>query len=309
MPSATDRVLISVSPKAGASAAGSKVERLSKLLRQQNFRVDVLSDLTQISETSSRWHEQGELRAVVAAGGDGTIAQVLNHTAPGVPLAIFPLGTENLLAKHYRLDKSPLSVCEAIAAGRTVPLDAGLANGRLFLLMASCGFDAEVVSRLHDRRHGHISHWDYAKPILDAIRSYDYPECKVIYVPEGGDADEPQVALVRWVFLFNLPCYARGLPLAPQANGGDGLLDLCTFREGSLWHGLRYLTAVTCGRHQQLPDCAVARVRSLRIEAVRPVPYQIDGDPGGLLPLEVSVVPGRVTLIVPPTYTREQGRS
>ena len=304
LPAQTDRVLIAVSPKAGATAAGPQVERLSKLLAERNFRVEMSSDLSQIAELSSRWHEAGQLRAVVAAGGDGTAAQVLNHTVPGVPLALFPLGTENLLAKHYRLENRAEQVCETIAAGHVRQLDAGSANGRLFLLMVSCGFDADVVSRLHDRRGGHISRWDYAKPILDSIRSYDYPEVKVSFVPEGGDSAHPQAVVARWVFLFNLPCYARGLPLAPQADGADGLLDLCTFREGSLWHGLRYLAAVTRGRHSQLPDCGIARVRSLRVEAQNKTPFQVDGDPGGLLPLEVSVVPNRVTLLTPTPAVR-----
>jgi diacylglycerol kinase (ATP) len=56
---------------------------------------------------------------------------------------------------------------------------------------------------------------------------------------------------------------------------------------------------VLLGRHQTMADCTIRRVRRLRITAEAEVPYQLDGDPGGLLPVEVEVLPGRATLVVP----------
>ena len=84
-----------------------------------------------------------------------------------------------------------------------------------------------------------------------------------------------------------------------QASGRDGLFDVCTFREGSLWHGMRYLTAVTLGKHAELTDCRATRSRMVKIESDANVPYQLDGDPGGMLPLEIEMLPERITLIVP----------
>ena len=87
--------------------------------------------------------------------------------------------------------------------------------------------------------------------------------------------------------------------IAPDAVGTDGQLDLCTFRRGSLSVGLIYLAHVWLGRHQRLADCTTARFRRLRIEADAEVPYQLDGDAGGILPLEIDLVPRRLRLIVP----------
>jgi diacylglycerol kinase family enzyme len=111
------------------------------------------------------------------------------------------------------------------------------------------------------------------------------------------DDGSEQTQQVRWFFAFNLPCYARGLPIAPLSKGNDGLLDVCTFSRGSLWHGLRYLTATALGRHHGMADCCTARVTSVRVECEQPVPVQLDGDPAGNLPLEISVLPGRMTLL------------
>ena len=101
------------------------------------------------------------------------------------------------------------------------------------------------------------------------------------------------------LFVFNLPCYGGGLRLAPQADGADGLLDVCGFRRGSLWHGLRYAAAVLFRLHQRLADVTTARVRRLRITAESEVRYQLDGDPGGVLPLDIEVLPGRLTMVLP----------
>jgi diacylglycerol kinase family enzyme len=293
-------VLIAVNPRAGSGGRSEQVERLATALNEAGLKASVLTDLSEVADRAQRFQEQGRLRALVGVGGDGTLAELANRTTASVPLAVLPQGTENLLAKYLSVRCDFRAVARMIIGGRTKRLDAGSANGRLFLLMASCGFDAEVVQRLHQARHGNIHHWDYAKPILDAVRSYEYPELRISYPLREKDAFEQWETLAaRWAFVFNLPCYARGLRLAPLASGTDGLLDLCTFREGSLWHGMRYLTAVTLGRHAELADCRSARLRRVRIESDQNVPYQLDGDPGGMLPLEIEVLPERITFVVP----------
>ena len=187
-------------------------------------------------------------------------------------------------------------------------------NGRIFLIMVGCGFDADVVHCLHLHRTGHVTSASYFNPIMASIRHYDYPELRV-YWSEDGVAEAAAVADdrrrnrtrrpetisdgVRWLFAFNLPCYGAGLQIAPEADGSDGLLDVCTFRHGGLWHGLYYTAAVLTGTHRWLTDFARRRVGRLRVTSDSKVPYQLDGDPGGFLPVEIEVLPKRLTLVVP----------
>ena len=110
LPSAADRVLISVNPKAGAGAPASRVEELAARLRDRKLQVDVHSDLDIIGDLANSLHSAGKLRAVVGVGGDCTAAELLNRTAPGVPLALFPQCTENLLARHFGITASPAEV-------------------------------------------------------------------------------------------------------------------------------------------------------------------------------------------------------
>jgi diacylglycerol kinase (ATP) len=103
----------------------------------------------------------------------------------------------------------------------------------------------------------------------------------------------------RWAFVFNLPIYGWGLRMAPAADPADGALDVCAFRGGSFWSGLKFALAAQVGLHERLADCVTRRVRRVRITSDRPVAYQLDGDPGGSLPLEIETVPARMTLVVP----------
>ena len=104
-----------------------------------------------------------------------------------MPLTLLPSGNENLLARHLHLDPAPEKLAETIARGKILHLDAGRAGGRIFLLMAGCGIDAEVVRLVHQRRTGHIRSRDYLKPLWKVLRTYDYPEIRV-YCDETADA-------------------------------------------------------------------------------------------------------------------------
>jgi YegS/Rv2252/BmrU family lipid kinase len=294
-------VLVLMNPTAGARPRRPIVEQTVGYLTDMGYHCETVTDLGRLAERAAGCLQQGSLRAVIAAGGDGTVSTVANRTPCGTPIAVLPLGTENLLAKHLGMPRDPLRISQIIHAGHLVGVDAGRANGRLFMLMAGVGFDADVVRRVDSARTGHITHFSYTKPILDSIRSYQYPELR-IYSQHAADSDQMELSTTaRWAFVVNLPRYARGLNMAPQACGVDGLLDVCTFRRGSLVRGLVYLAAVMCGRHQSLADCVYLQARRLRIEADSEVPYQLDGDPGGNLPLEIEVVPRRLTLVVPGT--------
>ena len=292
-----NRVLILQNPTAGRQSRQKRVQSLQQELHQLGLKTACFSDITALTESAEQDHASGKLRAVVAAGGDGTVGLVVNHLAADIPITVLPLGTENLLARSFGI--KPENAAQVIHEGTFVRLDAGQANGRLFLLMFSCGLDADIVQRLHKRRRGHISHWSYLRPILAAIRSYRYPAVRV-YFERGGDPESTtQEIAARWVFVNNLPIYALKIPIVPNAIGTDGVLNLCTLRRGSLPAAFWYLAGILLHRHQRWKDCTTANVTSVRLESDQPVPFQLDGDPGGQLPVHIQVQPQRVTLLVP----------
>jgi len=302
IPAERDLIVLGMNPLAGSRRRGRRVGRFIHRLQELNLHVEAYTNLDSLIARVHQAHDNGQLRALVAAGGDGTAALLVNRTRPGIPLAVLPLGTENLLSKYLGVTSSTERLARNIARGLTVRLDAGSANGRIFLLMVGCGFDAEVVRRLHRSRRGHIHHLSYARPILQAIYRYEYPDLRISCA--NGDDVARHETTAKWAFVVNLPRYAGGLQIAPQASGADGLLDICTFKRGSLWNGLRYLGGIVLGEHRSLYDCYTGRSRKIHIESDEEVPYQLDGDPGGFLPVDIESLPGRLNLIVSAGWVR-----
>ena len=286
-------VIVFFNPLSGASDRANSVDQLTRALKSRGMQVEKPADMAQLKELVTRLQAKACLRAVVAAGGDGTVGWLVNELPARIPIAILPLGTENLLAKYLGLSKSPETLAQLIEEGHLAAIDVGRANGTYFMVMASCGFDAEVVRRLHAVRDGHINHWSYAKPIINAIRQYDYPKIRIMVDGE----EEPHIES-RWAFIFNVPRYAMNLPIVDDADPTDGKLDLCTFRGGYLLLGLVYLGGIVMRQHRRWQDCRFEKFSRIRLESDGDVPYQLDGDPGGQLPLEIEIVPDYLRAIV-----------
>lgn len=299
-------VVAFVNETAGCGPKHRHIEALREVLQPGEYELHVCSQLEELSSLTAELRRGDGLRAVIAVGGDGTVGAILNATAPGTPICVLPRGTENLLAKYLRMSARPQQLYQLLQEGVRVLLDAGRANGRLFALMISAGFDAEVVRRVAEGRDGNITRWAYFKPILQSIRNYNYPELRV----SCFDAGQPEDRVGRWVFGINLPRYARNLPIAPRAVGTDGQLDWCVFGRGSLVVGMWYLWHVVWRRHHRLDSVTTFRQGTCRIETVDSnvvVPYQLDGDLGGVLPVTVETVPGRLTALVMPQVARRLG--
>jgi diacylglycerol kinase family enzyme len=307
------RLLVCYSPFAGARSGEQRAMGIAETLESAGYSVHATSDLAELAELSAQWQAAGELRCVVACGGDGTAAVVRNRTPLEVPLLLVPMGTENLLGHYISQSPEPRRVCETVDRGVVVSLDLGRAQGSQgeshhFLSMISAGFDAEVVRRFHQCRRGNITRWSYIQPTWETIRSYEYPELAVYC---GGSSASADPVRCRWAFGFNLPLYARGWKVAPDADATDGLFDVCTFERGSVGNVGRYLWHVIWGSHLRLADAKLSRCSKLRIEAAdgKDVAYQVDGDFGGTLPVEVDVLSGGLRLLVMPEVARRLGFS
>jgi diacylglycerol kinase family enzyme len=171
-------VIISVNPKAGRRSSFLRAQELLVQLELRGFQVELLTDIEEALVKANRFFAEGCLRAIVGVGGDGTAATLVNRTAQGTPITILPAGTANLISKHFRLPNSPAKLADVIENGKLITLDAGKVTfadtcncctnknaasensenedankmERIFLVMLSCGFDADIVNGVHARR-------------------------------------------------------------------------------------------------------------------------------------------------------------
>jgi YegS/Rv2252/BmrU family lipid kinase len=302
------RVLVFTSPKAGSGKHREQIPRLVDLLRQQSVDVQITHEVSELQALAAQTGPQPAV--IVPAGGDGTLSLAAGSVSTPTQreterrplIAPMPLGTENLLARHFGHHAIAEHVIHTIRHGVPYALDVGTANDQTFLIMATCGFDAEVVRAMHLTRSGHISRFSYFGPVMHAIRRYRFPLLRV-------RIDDGEPLECRWAMVFNLPCYGGGLRIEPDAVGNDGLFDVILFRGGSIPSGLKYATTIWTGQHRKLRDVVRCRGRQITVESISRVPYQLDGDYAGKLPLKIEMHPASVDFLIPPPTSSTTGTS
>jgi diacylglycerol kinase (ATP) len=301
-------VVISANPKSGAYDRLSLVDELRKSIETAGYRCELHTDLAQMSQRAKTLTDEGVLRTVVAAGGDGTAAMVASLIPFGVPLTLFPTGSENLLAKHLSVTADVASCTSAIRKLRTKDLDVMMVNERLSLLMASVGFDAEVVRRVHQTRRSHITRWSYWWAILNSLVHYRWPDLRIEIRDDRDQIVEETIG--SWIFIFNVPRYAAGLSIIDDAIEDDGYLDVGVFGRGGLIQGLWCYWAVVRGNHHQLKQWRRFRARSIKIESTGSknltqnrkhsvvASCQTDGDWACELPVTIRISDRKLAIVV-----------
>ena len=285
-------VAIQRNPSSGSGKGAKQLHKLIRALKARGLKPRLYSRRADLDAAAGDSIRRTNLKGIVAAGGDGTLLDVANRF-PGVPIAVLPLGTENLFSRALGLTCDGERLADVIVAGRTTRFDCARANGRRFLVVASAGFDAEVIHLAHARRSGRIQRWFYAIPIATALAKYSFPS---VSVQLDGEA-EPQTACL--VMVANLSRYALGLPIAPQASGHDGVLDVCLFQCPGRWRLFLDLLAILKGNHLQQKHVAMRQAKRIVITGTNGVPVQIDGDPGGQTPLTIEIEPAAIEVFVP----------
>ena len=126
-------IIVFTSPKAGSGQSRHQIPRLLELLGSGGFRAVSIDQVDDLKRTVKHERETGgRPPIVVSVGGDGTLSLVASHTDCDTPLLPMPMGTENLLARHFGHTNDAESVLQTIRTGRQTQIDAGTANGRLF---------------------------------------------------------------------------------------------------------------------------------------------------------------------------------
>lgn len=236
--------------------------------------------------------------AVVVAGGDGAVRAVAPEAARAdVPLWHAPCGTENLFARSFGMGREAGALASALLAGRTRRIDLGDCAGARFAIMASVGFDAEVVHAVSARRRGAFSRLRYAAPILGLVGRWEAPDLS--WSIEG----ETERLGRGMAVVANLPLYGGFLHPARRAVADDGLLDAVFIPARRAADLVPAAIALWAGRGLDLPGFRYRTARAVELRADRPVRSQLDGDPSGLAPSEalaIAVRPGALRLLVPP---------
>lgn len=223
-------------------------------------------------------------RLVVAAGGDGTIAEVAQGvTGTGARLGIIPLGTANVLARELCLPFAPRAVAASLAFGRTRPHWPGIAAGaqgeRLFVQMLGVGLDAQVVQRLSRPLKRAIGRGAYVWQTLTELRRYDYAPIRLRI--DGKEAEAASVIVTKGRL------YAGPYLLAPEARPDEPGFSVALFQKGGPWAAMLYGAALPLNLLPSAPGLSLVRASHVEFLGEARVAAQADGDAAGFLPLTI----------------------
>jgi diacylglycerol kinase family enzyme len=201
-----------------------------------------------------------------------------------------PLGTANVLAAELGLPLAPERAAAVLAAGAVREIRPGIANGRLFTITVGAGFDARVVARVSPGLKRRLGKLAYA---VETAREWlAMRPCRLVVTVDGRRFEAAAAVIANGHF------YAGRFILAPRASLGIPTLEVCLFERGGRWPAVRYLAAMALGLLPRLWDYRIVTGTRIRIEGPADEPVQAEGDIIGRLPLEASMAPDALSIIV-----------
>ena len=282
--------IILIGNPAARGASLKKFESASVFLREKGFDTKIL--LTEKSNDATRLASEAVREkpyAIIAAGGDGTINEVINGMVKSdIPLAILPLGTTNVLAKELGI---PEHINKAIAAAvsrkpRTVSLGkielntgTDSAYSRYFCLMAGIGFDGKTV---HDINTAVKKKSGKAAYIFSGIKNLlSYSPNQLFYNIDGKEFTGFSSITGK------ASKYSGNFKITPDADLSDPTLYTCIFQGNRRIDLLRYVFKVMTGRLFDERD--IVYLKSASVEVLGTAHIQIDGDYLGISPAKITV--------------------
>jgi YegS/Rv2252/BmrU family lipid kinase len=237
----------------------------------------------------------GGASMVVAAGGDGTIAEVANGLlGSGARLGVIPLGSANVLAHELGLPFAPRAVAAALAFGRTRPLWPGMARGsngqRLFVQMLGVGFDAQVVHRLPVGLKRVFGRGAYA---LQSLRELAFYRFTPIHLRLDGEETQAASVIVSKGRL-----YGGRFRLTPTACAAQPGFSVVLFDHSGSAAALMYAAALPLNVLARAPGVRHVRARHIDFIGNESLPVQADGDAAGWSPITVTDAPAAIPVVV-----------
>ena len=308
------RVKVILNPYSNRGGAGQGADALRAALAAADLAADVI--LTGKMGDAIEFARQAKLDGydvIAAAGGDGTVNEVVNGIALATPvgetvgpLAVLPMGSGNDFADMLGLPRDLAAGIQLIQDGRTRQIDLCLATiheegrdmiTRYFDNNMGAGFEAQVTveSRKITRLRGFAI---YLWAVIRALRAYDQPQFQIAWTDETGTVQQvDQRSLL--VTLGNSRRTGGGFYMTPDAKMDDGLLDMGIARALTTPKILALLPQVMAGTHRNHPAMRFVHCTSVCIATQAPVPVHTDGEIVSVAAkaLSVQMQPGRLTVI------------
>ena len=230
---------------------------------------------------------------IVAAGGDGTINEVINGMDEKTLLGIIPLGTANIGAYEANINKNPSKVAQIILSGKIKRIHIQEANNRKFFLMTGVGYDASVVETVQSNL--------LLKKILGKLLFFIISIAKLIYFKkyELKILANNKIYLANWAIVTNAKHYGGSFQLTKDTDIFEKRLITYLFINLSRFDVIKNLFKIIKKRNLEESNKVIKIISDdIFINSKSKVPIQCDGEFIGNLPLQIKNSRKTINLLV-----------
>ena len=263
-----------LNPTAGNGYAKKVMTRISGMLDEMklDYRVFETNGPGNATEIARQLVERDEISTVIAVGGDGTASEVAAGLAgTGKAMGIIPAGTGNDFIKTVRIPKDPEDAMRFLLDRPARAVDTGTINESFFLNVCGTGFDVTVLECAEEKKKKHRGLLPYFLGLLKAIRVYAPSELEISF----GKQNIKDNFLICSV--ANGKIIGGGIPICPEADPRDGLLDLMMIRNVPRWKIPFYLPGLMRSRVTKFEITTHVRTGAITIRG-KGLKFNIDGE-------------------------------
>ena len=244
-------------------------------------------------------------RVLVVVGGDGSINEVVNGLA-GIEnppaLAIIPCGTGGDFVRTFGIPSDIAAAARVALTGDTRTIDLGRVSYRswdgsdgsaLFANVASAGMSGAIAQRANDTSKALGAKASYLWATFAVFAGWSAVEMRLTVDAETRSGRMFDVVVANGRF------FGGGMKMCPDADVGDGLLDVVTIGDVTKRDLVLTMPKIYRGTHLPHPKAEALRGRVVTVETDEPVPVELDGEQPGTTPARFEVLPGALQLRVP----------
>ena len=236
---------------------------------------------------------------VIAAGGDGTIYEVVNGLAGAEhrpKLGIIPVGTTNDFARAIHVPRSISEAVDIITLGNTIPIDIGKMNDKYFINIAGGGrlteLTYDVPSKLKTML-GQLAYYLKGIEMLPSIKAAD------VSIEYDGKLFEGEIMLFLVANTNSVGGFER---LAPDASLNDGMFSLLILKKTNLADFIRIAYLALRGEHVKDPNVVYVKANRIKVSSMKRMLLNLDGEFGGEAPAEFVNLYRHFDVFVPPNF-------
>ncbi len=280
-------ILVILNPAARSERAKSAWRRIERLPHCTVRATTAPGDARAVAEAAVK---EG-FTTIVAAGGDGTVNEVVNGIAKSeAALGILPVGTMNVFAAELGLPGDLEEAWAIIQAGRTRRVDLIRANQQYLVQLAGVGLDAQVVQATSWESKKNFGPLSY---LISAAQIAARKPPRLIVEADGVTREG------SFVLIGNGRYYGGPVAFFKEARIDDGKFDVLIFKNLGYLDIVRYLGTVFMGKHTTLPDVEYFQTKKAVVRSDEEVPVEVDGEVVTTLPVTFRVSSRKLRVVVP----------